>query len=285
MSVPICEFCGEPTSRTLPLNDGFTGHLCAGCDVLFTNASHAFEERESVNESFYPLTERLAIYRNRREELRSRYLEVEKFIRSHVDATPLSVLEIGSNVGSFAAQMRERGINVETVEVNPTLREYQVRERSLICYPHVQDIPPGRHYNVVVFMDVLEHIPQPIEVLKQVRSLLSDAGVVFLQFPNKNSLIASVAKSRWSWWSAPDHLYHFSTRGVDRLAARAGYECRSVRTLSPVLDDLTQVPGLGLLARAVFRLAGKWNVNPLVEFSRGSLIQAVLRPIEMAPEI
>lgn len=273
-----CEFCGKSVRRKVLLNAGFTGRLCTDCDVIFTEALHDPETRMSVNSEFYLLDERIKIYRRRRRELQERYAETERFMIQQVGRPLKAVLEVGSNIGAFAEYLRRRGADVETIEVNAALRDYQRTTRGLVCYRSLQEVPAGRRYDLIVFMDVLEHIPGPARVLLDVRSHLSDEGAIFLQLPNKNSMIAAIAGTRWSWWSAPDHLYHFSPRGIECLARRAGLSCLAMRTVSPVLDDLTQIPKAGRFAGLLFRLAGIWNVNPLVQYRRGSMIQALLRP-------
>lgn len=273
-----CEFCGKPVCRRVALNAGFSGRLCPDCDVIFTEAVHDPEIRQSVNAEFYLLDERIKLYRRRRRELQQRYAETERFITQHVGHPLKAVLEVGSNIGVFADYLRRQGANVETIEVNVALRDYQKTAQGLVCYRSLEEVPLGRRYDLIVFMDVLEHISGPARVLLDVRSLLSDEGVIFLQLPNKNSMIAAVVGTNWSWWSAPDHLYHFSTRGIECLARSGGFSCLAMRTVSPILDDLTQIPKVGRFAGLFFHLAGIWNVNPLIPYRRGSMIQALLRP-------
>jgi|GEM_PF-2595731 len=271
-AAPPCPICGGPAARTVPINDGHAAALCTACDLLTTITS---ADPRAVNEQTYRLKDRIATYCLREGELLARYRRTLELLRRFGPIE--SLLEIGSNIGVFADLARSQGICVASVEINAACRTFQQLAYGLDAVGSLADLEP-RRYDAVVLMDVLEHIPRPVEYLASLRDFLSPGGLVFLQFPNKNSWACRVAGTRWPWWAAPDHLHHFSVRAARRVAARAGYEVAFARCVSPLLDDLGCLPVIGKLVRPIGVL-GRWiDPNPLVAWPGGSLIQAVLRP-------
>ena len=268
----ICPICNHPPTDTVRINNGHSAQLCHECDFLMTVTE---TDPLRVNAETYPLKTRILTYFLREKEFTSRYGAILALIRRH--ARIESLLEIGSNIGVFADFARQRGIHVDSVELHDECREFQ---RLAYKIDAVSDLSAlsGRTYNAVVLMDVLEHIPDPVEYLCLIKKFLSRDGVIFLQFPNKNSWASRLAGEKWGWWSAPDHLYHFSGKAVHRAAEKSGYHVVLLNHVSPVLDDLEGIPFLGRLFSPA-RVLSRWlNVNLFISVKGGSLIQALLKP-------
>lgn len=274
----VCHICREPMKRQKAINDNFTSSLCESCDLLATNVSFHNNDIAERNKEMYRLEHRLLTYYLRNKEFQSRYKNLLRHIEGHVPGKIQRVLEMGSNIGYFANFIKSRGIHVETVEINESLRAFQQLAYGIASYKSLDDLDDRRRYDLVVMIDVLEHIPDPVDILKRLRAYVNDEGVVFIQSPHKNSLSAKIAGKRWNWWSAPDHLYHFSGKSLTLIARKAGFETVSLRYVSPLLDDLVNLPAVGRLFTPI-RVLSRWiNVNPAVPFGRGSLIQVLIRP-------
>jgi len=273
-----CEICGETSAVRRELNDGYYAHFCTGCDFLWTDVDRGTSSLEEINKGQYEVKGRLLTYFLRQREFSCRYKKILGLLRRHVGGGMETMLEIGSNIGAFAGYASEHGIQVETIEIQDDLRAMQSILYKVPAYKSMADISEGRTYNVIVMMDVLEHIPGPVNYLSRLKHFVAADGIVFLQMPNKNSWVSRIAGKQWGWWSAPDHLYHFSARAIFRAAEKSGYQVIRLRHVSPVLDDLEGIPILGRIFSPV-RILSRWmNPNPIVESRGGSLIQAVLKP-------
>jgi SAM-dependent methyltransferase len=100
------------------------------------------------------------------------------------------VIEIGCGAGDFIAQMRDKGIIAEGIELNPSAVA-SARSRNLPV--HQQDLqnaaiqnPSG--YDVVCAFQVLEHISQPFEFLSWCCDLLKPGGQLIIAVPNSDSM-------------------------------------------------------------------------------------------------
>lgn len=100
---------------------------------------------------------------------------------------PYSVLDIGSHCGFFVRFASENGWEAFGVEPAPPLARF-ARELN-----HVETIEegffdeethPGRSFDLVTMFDVLEHIPEPVELLRKVRSRLKPGGLVLCKVPH-----------------------------------------------------------------------------------------------------
>ena len=68
-------------------------------------------------------------------------------------------------------------------------------------------------------IEVIEHLPDPISSLKEIRNVLSPAGVLFLSTPLGNFFeFLTQAFDRQS------HLHFFTPRSLDRALVSAGFQ-------------------------------------------------------------
>jgi SAM-dependent methyltransferase len=94
------------------------------------------------------------------------------------------------------------------------------------------DSPPDPA-EVICFWDTLEHVPDPLVFLRQVRDRLAPGGVIALSVPYFSSIPARALGVRW-WTLKPEqHIWHFTPRTLALVAARAGLVITSV-VRSPV---------------------------------------------------
>jgi SAM-dependent methyltransferase len=137
----------------------------------------------------------------------------------------------------------------------------------------------------------IEHVEDPVEVLKRARRLLRPGGRLGIVTDNTGAPDASFGRSRhWGGYHFPRHFYLFNRRSLSQLASLAGFEVDRMGTMmSPVnwtytvhnaLDDwgaprwivdrftLESAPALAIFS-LVDLLAGL--------LGRGALLRTVLR--------
>jgi SAM-dependent methyltransferase len=78
-------------------------------------------------------------------------------------------------------------------------------------------------FDVVCSFDVLEHIPDPMPALCEVRRILKPEGWLLIGTGNSGSLAARLAGSRWTYLCIPEHLSFFNPRSLSRGLVKAGF--------------------------------------------------------------
>ncbi|MGH7797746.1 MAG: class I SAM-dependent methyltransferase [Candidatus Binatia bacterium] len=145
-----------------------------------------------------------------------------------------SVLDVGCYTGRFGALLKRKGCRVTGIEVNPMAAE---RAKLVLDEVRLVDVENSdsfydlkSKYDVILFLDILEHCRCPREVLKTARDLLTREGFVVASIPNianwwvrKNLLFG---KFEYESIGIMDetHLRFYTIDTVRKLFHEAGYK-------------------------------------------------------------
>lgn len=138
-----------------------------------------------------------------------------------------ALLDVGCGPGRFLARLRAvgwegpmRGLEPDAVAAG--------RATELLGVPvrvggveSLADEAPG--LSAVVLRHVVEHVPQPLETLRALRSLLAPDGVLYLGTPDARALSAHLFGRYWHGYDPPRHLFAFTAPGLRELLRRAGF--------------------------------------------------------------
>lgn len=142
------------------------------------------------------------------------------------------LLDVGCGSGRLLAMFRRYG-QVAGVEISPQCRTYATQRLGLEVFGSLHDVPrDGRGYDVITFWHSLEHMDDPLGVLRAAGELLSADGCIFISVPNVASLQARLGRTRWAYHDYPNHVFEFSSPSLEGLLARAGLRVKARRRLS-----------------------------------------------------
>ncbi len=137
---------------------------------------------------------------------------------------PARVLELGSSHGGFVAVLRLAGFDATGLELSPAV---VATARDLFDVPMLQGPIEDQHLepgslDLVVAMDVLEHLPDPVQTMTRCLELLRPGGALLIQtpmYPDPASLanLEHAGHRFVEMLRAQEHLYLFSAASVRRL--------------------------------------------------------------------
>lgn len=101
------------------------------------------------------------------------------------------------------------------------------------------EITQGARYDVVWLQNVLEHVIDPVTLMRQLKTLTAPGGRLVVTVPNDFSRLQHTALTtgridRTFWVALPDHLSYFSADSLRRIASRTGWTCRNLLADFPV---------------------------------------------------
>jgi SAM-dependent methyltransferase len=204
-----------------------------------------------------------ANYRASEPVLRREFAHTVQFIRRYRGGGRL--LEIGCAYGFFLDEAR-RYYEVAGVEVAGAAAEF-CQSNGLAVVNGTADEPTISQFgmmDVIVLLDVIEHLPEPHTTLDQCRRHLRPGGVIVLTTGDFSSLYARLAGPHWRLMTPPQHLWYFTPESMRRLAQSLGLK------LEACAHPWKLVP-LGLIEFQVRRLLGRSQPNPSGFASRSGL--------------
>jgi 2-polyprenyl-3-methyl-5-hydroxy-6-metoxy-1,4-benzoquinol methylase len=82
----------------------------------------------------------------------------------------------------------------------------------------------GMQFDLITLIDVIEHVNDPLQELRDIRALLAPDGIFVLTTMNFGSLFARVTGKRWPWLMRM-HLFYFTRDTMIKTLEAAGFEC------------------------------------------------------------
>jgi len=80
-------------------------------------------------------------------------------------------------------------------------------------------------FNVVVMADVLEHVKDPLFLIRRIGNLMN-AGTMYACFPNSQSLRARLSKNKWRMVRPFGHLHFFSKKSLSIMFESNGFHVK-----------------------------------------------------------
>jgi 2-polyprenyl-3-methyl-5-hydroxy-6-metoxy-1,4-benzoquinol methylase len=183
--------------------------------------------------------------------LRREFARTVAFIRKFVPAGRL--LDIGCAYGFFLQEARHH-FDVAGIELAAEAAAHG-RRNGLDVVTGVADAPTLARlgqFDVVTMFDVIEHLPEPGDVLAVAARHLRPGGVMVITTGDFASLPARVMGPKWRLMTPPQHLWFFTREAIRAMAESAGL------TLIDFARPAKLVP-LSLIAFQLRRMLGMRN--------------------------
>ena len=157
---------------------------------------------------------------------KDRYDTFEEFL----EPSQRRVLDIGSGAGFFLLYGKNRGWNVLGVEPSKQAAEYARNMGLNVIEEFFTEGLSSQigHFDVVYLSQVLEHVPNPEEILAASYKILNPGGLVCVVVPNDyNPFQVALRNQRdfMPWWVAPPHhINYFDANSITHVVEKAGFE-------------------------------------------------------------
>lgn len=214
----------------------------------------------------YPSAEFLGAYYSTYEMPTSQanLAETARFLAKNIP-TSSKVLDMGCGDGAFLKEMHALGFaDLIGFDQSPGLERAKQLDFGRFYNTSVWDFlaeaeaKGGTDVNAVVMVNVLEHVPEPLDLLTRLQQVLPADGVLCITVPNDFSPLQNAflkAKGHAPWFVClPDHVNYFTFASLGTALKKTGFEIVDQSALYPLelflLQDLDYIadPSLGPIA-------------------------------------
>jgi SAM-dependent methyltransferase len=226
-----CNICGGPTTlievkeQMLGLSETFTYYSCLNC-----GHTHLENPPENLSKYYNPDE----YYSFRRRKLLVDNLFVNTIKKILLQAGPVNnlffscslkavlktnqitkatkILDYGCGAGQFVNELLNMGFKNAT-GFDPFLPVNKSKKEGIYLANKIDSLYLKK-WDIVVLSHVLEHLHDPIEILKSISSLLNPNGLVVLRFPVIDSYAFKKYRENWVQFDAPRHLNLFTRKSI-----------------------------------------------------------------------
>ncbi len=215
---------GIETVYMLP-GDKYGRHVkCQRCQTVYTNP---IKKKELINGDYSKLKSiDASIIREGR--LYTTKSQVQ-LVRKHNNGATL--LDVGCGEGFFLFNADNAGYRTKGIELSREAAAYGKKEFNLeIEAMAFEELNlPENYFDVVTMWQVLEHIPHPLETLKEAHRILKPGGLIAASTPDFGGIPSRILRRNW-WNIRSLHINQFTTSTLIGILQNAGF--RNVSSVS-----------------------------------------------------
>lgn len=182
---------------------------CGGCGFVF------FDPELAGGEAFYRQLEREGYYSPTNPEFaRTNEFAKRQGLRR--------VLDVGCGSGFYLDLARAGGLETCGLELNTAAAEKARARGHKIFTRLLHELDPqevGR-FDLITLFQVLEHVPDPVSVMKQAAGFLNPGGYISIAVPSAEGVYRLCPWDPHEW--PPHHISHWRLKDFEQLAAASG---------------------------------------------------------------
>ena len=145
-----------------------------------------------------------------------RFEELKDFCRGK------SVLEFGCGNGGFLKQIKDIAEEVSGIELMEEARE-RLNSEGIRVYKSLSEI--NEKYDIICMFNVIEHLNNPDDILKDVHNALNEGGSFVCETCNVDCVLSSLysckAYEDFTYWS--EHVILFNSETLEKMINRNGF--------------------------------------------------------------
>lgn len=275
-----CNSCGatevrvlEQLSRVLNVSAPSRVVQCLSCGLAYLSPWPAAEAVVEVyqHEEYFQRSPCVAGNEEVAPHIKPRLVDLERRL-----GRKGSILDVGCASGTFVAYAQAQGWEAEGVDVSEwatrIARDHGLKVRTGTLEEQQY---PDQSFDVVHSSHTLEHVPDPLGTLREVRRILRPGGLLSLEVPQEVQSLYEAVRELLHLRQPPaipnPHLYFFTHKTLRHLAQKAGFEVIEVKTRNPPIESKSKYPAGNAVTRTLF-----WLDNALVQGANLELTAKVL---------
>jgi 2-polyprenyl-3-methyl-5-hydroxy-6-metoxy-1,4-benzoquinol methylase len=242
-----CNACGADAFQELSIADGWHIGRCRHCSLIYLNPMPFFAPSEEFSrmslEFQYTRFQRNLTpeaLEHDKAQMKRQFEVVARLANGMVP--PGRFLDVGCGSGTSVSAAADIGWDAIGIDIDPVLIELgrNAFHVDLRCGTLPDRSLASSKFHFIRLRDVIEHLPNPYEVLGEVKRLLVPGGVGLIATPNEVSLPAQIrltlgfARDRIATVAPPHHVHGFSPDALARTIRRADLRLLELTTITPV---------------------------------------------------
>jgi len=212
-----CILCNSKKYKELFGKEDWKILKCQKCNLVFTQRDRYKNYNNSNNyhrDVDYQKNETL--FRNIFEK---RFRIIGKFVKN-----PDRVLEVGCSTGILLSLFKKNTGETWGVEPSKSGELAKNKVTKLLRTTFEKAELPKNYFDLVILNHTLEHLENPLLVLRKVNFLLKDGGIIFVDVPNFGGLSAKIFGRNWALLLPYEHNFQFTLATLRKLLIKSNFK-------------------------------------------------------------
>jgi len=223
-----CAVCESRDNKTLfngkNLNPSIYVAICKNCGLIYLNPRWKKEKYKHFYSNDYDNIHRDYLIKvDGKKSLQGRAVQISN--RAGVDSNFKNYLDIGAGEGSVLEFFGNKNSNAVLSAIEPSEACHKIlKDKNIKLLSN--DVDSDWHlgnenkFDFIILRHTLEHLLDPLSVLKKIKYVLSDNGLIYISVPNM-MMPRSDNLLKKSWFIV-SHTYYFSKSALLSLISRSG---------------------------------------------------------------
>ena len=262
-----CSICGCPAGHYYSVKQ-FSLSKCNNCGFVFIDAfvdksilKEIYSSSYFANSKYY-YKNSVMYENNRRMSLLGKYLP-----------SGSRVLDAGCSTGEFISEAK-RIYDIYGIDLSEdailTARNLNSDIKEKIMYGTLEKTVFNDYkYDAICLWDVVEHLPDPLSVIKKIFNSINENGYLFISTPAIDSFTARILKRYWAFMTPPEHLSFFSNESFIKIV--------DLHVKAKIINSKLKGKwaNLGFIAYKINKIKPKWFPSFLLYPLQSSLLRKI----------
>lgn len=249
-SVPACPLCESNSAFKLAYHKaGIPIYRCRDCGAGKAEPEE-FDAAAYYDSSYFNggRSDGYSDYVQARDVLHAQFRQDISLLKK-LGASDGHLVELGCAYGYFLDEAKASSYRVSGIELcEDAVQNCNARGLDDVHHGEVSKAALSRFSNadIVVLLDVIEHLPDPVASLDAAAETLKPGGLLLMTTGDFSSMVAKATGSNWRLMTPPQHLWFFTPKSLQALCNRLGLDLVH-------LDHPWKKVPIGLIAYQVLR--------------------------------
>lgn len=215
----------------------FSEYQCEECGFISIDLIMKSSDIGEVYKNYYPvetLTPKLIKLVSKIPDSFSRFFTGLNYLPAYqIKGNNLDILDYGSSSGKNMLKLQKMGHNVIGLDPDSKANEKGRKLGLDVRVGFIDDLEKNLRFDYILLAQVLEHEPEPINLIQKLSKRLKSNGKIIFSSPHGDSIFRKIFGKNWIHWHVPYHLNHFTKRSAEILAKKSKLKINKLQTITP----------------------------------------------------
>lgn len=174
-------------------------------------------------------------YKEEEEHFKNIFEERVSIVKNFV-ATKGKVLDIGASTGAMLDIFKKDGWQTVGVEPSESGKIAEKKGHQIINLYFEKAKLQSNYFDMVVMNHTLEHMDNPVLVLKKVYKLLKRDGILLVDVPNAGGIGSRILGKKWPYRLPLEHKHQFTKESLSNVFEKSGFKIIHFKSRSGIFE-------------------------------------------------